>query len=52
MKIEITLSVPEGQDIDATHPMGITGAAYDRLSEAIADAGFEIAEGPDKLGES
>lgn len=52
MKIEITLSVPEGQDIDLTHPMGITAAAHDRLTEAILDAGFEIAEGPDRVIES
>lgn len=52
MKIEMTLSVPDDQDVDATHPMGITNAAYDRLYEAVTDAGFEFVEGPERADES
>lgn len=49
MKITMTLNVPEEDDWDPPHPMGITTAAYDRLYEAVTDAGFEFVDGPDKL---
>jgi len=52
VKITLTLSVPELEDIDATHPMGITNTAYDRLYEAITDAGFEFVDGPDRIDEA
>jgi hypothetical protein len=51
VKITMTLSVPEPEDIDATHPMGITNTAYDRLYEAVTDAGFEFVDGPDAVEE-
>jgi hypothetical protein len=51
MKITMTLSVPEDDDIDAANPMGITEAAYARLYEAITDVGFEFVDGPEAVKE-
>lgn len=52
MKIDLTLLVNDDQYVDLTHPMGITNEAYDQLTEAIMDAGFEIVNGPDRVDES
>ena len=51
MHITMTLNVPEEGDWDPAHSMGLTTAAYDRLYEAVTDAGFEFVEGPDKVEE-
>lgn len=51
MKITMTLDV-EPEDVDEADGTGLTSAAYDRLSEAIADAGFEFDRGPDGVTES
>ena len=49
MKIEMTLSVADPEDVDEAHEMGITNAAYDRLYAAVTDAGFEFVDGQDKV---
>jgi hypothetical protein len=51
VKIEMTLNVTDPDDVDEGHEMGITNAAYDRLYEAVTDAGFEFESGPDKVAE-
>lgn len=49
MKIEITLSVDDPEDEDASHPShtGLTDQAYTRLIDGLADAGFSIESGPE-----
>ncbi len=48
MKIKLTLGVSP-EDEDREHSMGITAEAYDRLTEALMEAGFEIESGPDRV---
>lgn len=52
MKITLTLLVPDEQDVDLTHPMGITAEAHDRLTDALISSDFEIADGPEQVIES
>lgn len=50
MKIEMTLFVPEPEDIDEENVnTGLTEAAYNRLYDAVTDAGFEFDDGPTKV---
>lgn len=49
MKITMTLNVPDPADVDEDDPTGLTNPAYDRLSDAIGEAGFEWEQGPDKV---
>jgi hypothetical protein len=46
MKITMVLQVEDPVDVDEGHSMGITNDAYDRLYEAVTDAGFAWVEGP------
>jgi hypothetical protein len=46
MKIDLRLTVNDDKYVDLTHPMGITSDAYDHLTEALMEAGFEVADGP------
>lgn len=50
MKIDLTLVV-DPHDEDSSHSSGITSAAFDRLDEALAEAGFEIESGPTPVEE-
>lgn len=50
MKIHLALNV-DPEDTDAGHSMGITNDAYERLTDALTQAGFEIADGPDRVPE-
>lgn len=47
MKIRIVLDVIDTDDQDLDDSTGLTEAAYLRLSNAISNAGFDIASGPD-----
>ena len=47
MKVILTLNVSP-EDTDAEHSMGITNDAYERLSDALMQAGFDIVSGPDR----
>jgi hypothetical protein len=49
MKIDLRLTVNDDKYVDLTHPMGITSDAYDHLTEALMEAGFEIADGPEQV---
>lgn len=49
MKITLTLKTTDPDDNDPGHAMGITEDAYERLTEALLQAGFEIASGPDRV---
>lgn len=49
MDIRLVLRVEDPEDVDAEHHMGITNDAYDRLTEAVAEAGFGIVDGPDAV---
>lgn len=51
MKIAVILEVEDPRDLDPHHSTGLTSEAYDRLYEAITDAGFEFVSGPDKVHE-
>lgn len=51
MKINLTLKPMDPDDVDAEHSMGITSDAYDNLTEALMQAGFEIVSGPTRLPE-
>jgi hypothetical protein len=46
MKITMVLQVEDPDDVDEGHSMGITNDAYDRLYEAVTDAGFAWVDGP------
>ena len=48
VKITLALNTTDPADDDPEHPMGITADAYDRLTDALQQAGFEIASGPDR----
>jgi hypothetical protein len=45
-KVTLTLEV-DSSDVDLDSRTGLTEVAFDRLLEAVADAGFQIDEGPD-----
>lgn len=45
MKIALTLNT-DPEDADPAHSTGLTSDAHDRLTEALMQAGFEIADGP------
>lgn len=49
MDIQITLGTTDDGDVDASHEMGITSAAYDRLMAALMSAGFEVVDGPTQM---
>lgn len=51
MKVTLTLDVVDPDDVDAEHSMGITNDAYERLTDRLVEAGFEIVSGPDALPE-
>lgn len=46
MKIKLVLSVPDPEDEDNKSTTGLTQEAYDRLVDAVTDAGFEFESGP------
>lgn len=48
MKITLTLEV-DPSDVDRSNSTGLTAAAYDRLDTAVADAGFAVVDGPDRV---
>jgi hypothetical protein len=47
MRIVLTLEVTDPTDIDTNHRTGLSTSGYDRLTDALADAGFDIYAGPD-----
>lgn len=47
MDITLTLGVDDDSDVDSEHSTGLTGDAYDRLMDALMNAGFSIVSGPD-----
>lgn len=49
MKIRLTLVVEDDELVDEDDDSGLTEAAYNALSDAVADAGFSILTGPDKM---
>lgn len=48
MKIRLILVVEDDDDMDETSTTGLTEAAYNRLYEAVTDAGFAVDRGPDR----
>jgi hypothetical protein len=49
MKVELTLSTDDDEMVDEADATGLTAAAYDELMDALANAGFAIADGPRKI---
>ena len=47
MKVQIILNV-EDEDADPGHDTGVTEEAFERLLDALGEAGFEIDSGPVK----
>lgn len=45
-KFQLVVVPADDEDLSETDPTGLTREAYDRLSDAIADAGFSIESGP------
>jgi len=45
-KYELVLAAEDDDDVSQTDPTGLTRDAYDRLYEAITDAGFAVVDGP------
>ncbi len=48
MQVNLKLDV-DPSDADESHSTGLTSEAFDRLTDALAQAGFEIADGPDRV---
>lgn len=51
MKISLVLQVEDIDDVDYGSPKGLTEQAYNRLYDAVTDAGFAVVSGPDKVAE-
>jgi len=49
MRVEMTLQCGDPDDEDVRNTTGLTDAAYNRLYDAITDAGFEWVTGPDRV---
>lgn len=52
MKIKVILSPADPDDADASDSTGLTEEAYNRLTDALIRAGFDIEDiesGPDKV---
>jgi hypothetical protein len=51
MQIALVLHVEDDTDVDPDSTTGLTETAHDRLVDGLADAGFGIVTGPDRVPE-